>query len=375
MKRIARLMAASATTGAVLAIAATSTAALAALPSRAVFVQTDNLKGNQIVAYERSPTGTLTQAGVYDTGGAGGQLEGSAVDHLASQGSLAYDTADGLLLAVNAGSDTVSVFGVYGDVLALRQVIATGGSYPVSVTVHDGVVYVLNALEGGSLQGFLVSGGRLVALAGSHRALGLAPAAGAEQFTHTPGTVVFSPDGSQLLVTTKANGEDVDVFAVAPGGLLSGSPAVDPLPGTVPFAITFDRYGHVVLAEAAGALADFKLTEGGALEQLDAVPSEQAATCWVVQARGRFYTSNAGSGSLSAFGESFAGQVLTPLGDTPTDPGTVDAAVTPDGAFLYVQTGAEGNVDEFAVGLHGELSRLGSVTVPGAIGGEGIVAG
>ncbi|HXB48102.1 MAG TPA: hypothetical protein VNW50_10105, partial [Streptosporangiaceae bacterium] len=56
---------------------------------RAVFVQTDNTAGNGVVAYRRSPSGALTEAGTYQTGGLGGQLTGSVVDHLASQGSLA----------------------------------------------------------------------------------------------------------------------------------------------------------------------------------------------------------------------------------------------------------------------------------------------
>jgi hypothetical protein len=74
---------------------------------QAVFVQNDRLAGNQIVAYSRSDAGTLTQAGVYDTGGSGGQLTGSVVDHTASQGALTYDRGDDLLLAVNAGGNTL----------------------------------------------------------------------------------------------------------------------------------------------------------------------------------------------------------------------------------------------------------------------------
>src|ERR1700733_2286876 len=105
------------------ALGALGAPAFAAGTSHAVFVQTDNLAGNQIVVYDRSGEGALTQAGVYATGGLGGQLEGSVVDHLASQGSLAYDSQNGLLYAVNAGSDTISVFAVLGDKLALRQVI------------------------------------------------------------------------------------------------------------------------------------------------------------------------------------------------------------------------------------------------------------
>jgi len=374
MKAMTRLSAAASACAAVLALAVSAAPALAAGPSHAVFVQTDNLTGNQIVVYQRSAEGTLVQVGVYGTGGLGGQLEGSEVDHLASQGSLVYDRANGLLYAVNAGSNTVSVFAVLGNQLALRQVIGSGGTFPVSIAVHGGIVYVLNALEGGSVQGFAVSAGRLVALPGSNRALSLSKTA-TPQFTNTPGTVVFSPSGSQLIVTTKANGEDVDVFAVQPGGLLSGAPVVNPLPGTVPFAITFDKQGHLILAESAGSLADFQLQEDGVIAQLDAVPSGQHATCWVEEAKGHFYTSNPGSASLSTFSSSVKGQVLTLLGDTTTNGGTVDAAATTNGQFLYVQTGAEGIVDEFAVGAEGALDEVGTVTVPGAIGGEGIVAG
>jgi len=76
----------------------------------AVFVQTDNTAGNQVVAYRRADDGTLSLAGTYSTGGLGGQLTGSVVDHLASQGSLQFDRRHGLLFAVNAGSNTVSVF-------------------------------------------------------------------------------------------------------------------------------------------------------------------------------------------------------------------------------------------------------------------------
>jgi len=359
---------------AALAALGAASPALATDRGHALFVQSDNSTGNQIIAYDRAPGGTLTQSGIYNTGGLGGALEGSVVDHLASQGSLTYDASSDLLYAVNAGSNTISVFAVLGDRLALRQVISSGGTFPVSIAAHDGIVYVLNGLGGGSLQGFTVAEGRLVPIVGSNRALGL-NSSETPQFTHSPGTVVFSPDGSQLIVTTKANGNDIDVFGVAPGGELSASAVVNSEPGTVPFAIVFDKQGHLILAESAGSLASFQLNENGTVAQLDSVPSGQIATCWVVEARGHFYTSNPGSASLSTFQSGAQGQLLTLLGDTPTDGGTVDATATGDGRFLYVQTGAEGNVDEFAVASNGELSKVGSVSVPGAVGGEGIAAG
>jgi hypothetical protein len=52
----------------------------------------------------------------------------------------------------------------------------------------------------------------------------------------------------------------------------------------------------------------------------------------------------------------------------------VDASAAAGGRFLYVQTGGAGIVDEYAVGSSGALTQIGSVTVPDAVGGEGIVA-
>ena len=106
------------------------------------------------MTYNRAPNGSLTPAGTYSTGGLGGILSGSVVDHLASEGSLVYDQWNGSLYAVNAGSNTVSVFSVAGNHLGLRQVVSSGGTFPVSVAVHGNLVYVLNAENGGSVQGY-----------------------------------------------------------------------------------------------------------------------------------------------------------------------------------------------------------------------------
>jgi 6-phosphogluconolactonase (cycloisomerase 2 family) len=337
----------------------------------AVFVQNDSVTGNQIVAYDRAADGTLTQTGSYATGGSGGVLAGSVVDHLASQGSLTYDRRHGLLYAVNAGSNTISVFRVYGDRLLLRQVLPSGGSFPVSIAVHGNVVYVLNARDGGSVQGYRVFFNIVFPLPRSTRPLGLDPAA-APEFVNTPGQVAFTPDGSRLVVTTKANGSSIDVFGVRFDGRLSAAPVVNALPGAVPFAVDFDAAGHLVVAEAGtNAVASFALAGNGTISPIDTQLTGQAATCWIVQANGVFYASNAGSANLSGFRSSLAG-TLTPLGLTPADAGTVDAAVTPDGRFLYVQAGAAGIVDEYRVEANGSLTPIGSVTVPDAVGGEGI---
>ena len=342
---------------------------------RAVFVQTDNTAGNEVIAYHRSPSGALTEAGSYRTGGLGGQLTGSVVDHLASQGSLALDRAAGLLVAVNAGSNTISVFGVHGDDLRLHQVISSGGTFPVSVTIHRDLAYVLNAEDGGAVQGYHITPGGLAPLPGSNRTLGLNPAA-TPQFTNTPGQVAFTPDGSQLIVTTKANGNDIDVFAVSHDGGLSAAPVVNSEPGTVPFAIAFDPAGDLVIAEAGtNALATFALSPSGTVTPIATAATGQAATCWVTSVRGLLFADNAGSASVSTIASGPAGSLTAIGGPVSTDAGTVDAAASPGGRFLYIQTGGAGIVDEFAVSPAGALTEIGSVTVPGAAGGEGIAVG
>jgi DNA-binding beta-propeller fold protein YncE len=337
-----------------------------------VFVQTDAVSGNAIAVYDRAAAGTLRAAGIYPTGGLGGVLNGSVVDHLASQGSLAYDRTRGLLYAVNAGSNTVTVFSVSGDHLVRRQVIGSGGTFPVSIAVRGDLLYVLNARDGGSVQGFLRIGAALVKVPAWHRDLGLNPAQTPE-FTSTPGQVAFTPDGTRLIVTTKGNGNDIDVFAVGPGGL-SAKPAVNADPGNVPFGITFDAGGHLAVAEAGdNAVATFTINPDRTLTLAGRVATGQAATCWIASDGTEFYASNAGSGTLSGYGDDGSGS-LQPLGTTATDAGTVDAAASSDGQYLYVQTGAKGIVDEYRVNPGGSLTAIGSVTVPSAAGGEGIAA-
>lgn len=376
------------------AAAATSAAALSAVPAsaavahaperaatirsgegsaRAVFAQTDSASGNTVVAYHRTASGGLAEAGSYPTGGKGGTQDGSVVDHLSSQGSLAYDREAGLLYAVNAGSDTVTVFAVRGDRLTRLQVIGSGGQFPASVAFRGGQVYVLNARGGGSVSGYRRAGGRLLPVPAWHRSLGLDPDQTPE-FTSTPAEIGFTPDGTRLVVTTKNGGNTVDVFRAGLTGP-SAKPVITSLPGTVPYGFTFDGYGHLVLTEAGpNAVATFSIARDGKLTPLDTVATGQAATCWVTAADGTLYASNAGSGTVSVLHDSPRG-TLTSDGTAATDAGTVDSAASSDGRYLYVQAGGPGSVDVFRAGPGGTLTETGSVTVPGAVGGEGIAAG
>jgi 6-phosphogluconolactonase (cycloisomerase 2 family) len=195
------------------------------------------------------------------------------------------------------------------------------------------------------------------------------------QFTHTPGQVAFSPNGSQLIVTTKATTSAIDVFNVGFFGQLSPTPVVNSEPGTVPFAVTFDPAGHLVVANAeTDSVTTFTLNPNGTVTPIDTVATGQNATCWIAPAQGYFYASNAASHSVSGYQVAANGQLTLLTPPTSTDPGTVDASASWGGQFLYVQTGGSGIVDEFQVNANGSLASIGSVTVAGAAGGEGIVA-
>lgn len=338
----------------------------------AVFVQTDNTAGNSIVAYHRTSDGTLTQAGNYPTGGLGGILSESVVDHLASQGSLTYDRRAGLLYAVNAGSNTLTVFAVHGDRLHRLQVLGSGGTFPVSVATHGDLVYALNARDGGSVQGFIRLGDRVVRVSSWHRDLGLDPTQTPE-FTSTPGQVAFTPDGTQLIVTTKGNGSQIDVFNLGLFGRPSSTPVVTPDPGNVPFAVAFDPAGRLQVAEAgSNAVATYTVNRDATLTFRARAATGQKATCWITDVGDELYLGNAGSGTVASFVAAAAGPRAEAV--TATDPGTVDLAASSDARTLYAQTGAGGVVDEFAIGAHGTLTSIGSVVVPGAVGGQGIVA-
>ncbi|MFL5930976.1 MAG: lactonase family protein [Gaiellaceae bacterium] len=340
-----------------------------------VFVQTNELDGNRVVVFGRGDDGSLDRRGTYATGGRGGAAApGTESDRLASQGSLVYDDAHRLLFAVNAGSDSVSVFRVRGDRLDLADVDPSGGDFPASVAVFDDLVYVLNAGNDGRLQGFRVHGGHLRRLEGSTRSLGLANT-DPPNFLMSPGQVGFTPDGRKLIVTTKASKTTIEVFDVRRDGRLSPSPVVNASATPVPFAFTFDPAGRLVSGEAGlSSVTTYTIGADGHLMNPQSLTDGQVALCWVVRVGDFYYVSNTGSNTLSGYRIDAAGRpmLVTPTGVVATTPpGPIDLATS--GGFLYAQTGTTGTVEGYRVEGDGRLTRLGSVTglPPGM---EGIAA-
>src|SRR5262245_43452380 len=119
---------------------------LAALPQTlhaeaapgAVYTMSNATAGNEILTFDRGPHGTLTFAGKIATGGAG------TGGGLGNQGGLTLTDDGRWLIAVNAGSNDVSVFAVGAKALTFADLEASGGVRPISVTAHDDLVFVLN---------------------------------------------------------------------------------------------------------------------------------------------------------------------------------------------------------------------------------------
>jgi hypothetical protein len=328
----------------------------------AVFVQTDDPAGNQIVAYERAPNGALGDPQAYNTEGDGAVTLGSAVDPLTSQGSLVLANDGRALLAVNAGSDTVSVFRVFGTRLVLTQVVGSGGEFPASIAVHGDLVYVLNSGGAGSLQGFSFFGGRLIPLWGSNRSLGLSNTS-PPFFLDSPGQVGFTPDGQELIVTTKNSGSDIDVYSVGEFGYLSDQPTINAAAAPVPFAFTFDAVGNLIVTEAgASDLTSYLVARQGTVTEIGSAGDGQGALCWVTAADGYFYGSNAGSANVSQFAET-SGGVPDLVGVAASlSSGATDSAASSDGRYIYVEEGGTGTVAEFEVGSAGALTQVGEVS-------------
>ncbi|MFD0783131.1 lactonase family protein [Micromonospora azadirachtae] len=340
----------------------------------AVFVQTNKAEGNTIKVYDRDEDGRLSPRGEFETGGLGGFTVGAPGDALASQGSLRYH--DGLLFAVNAGSNTVTVFRVDGTKLHRLQVIWSHGLLPVSIDVRDDLVYVLNAGGEGSVQGFHLRKGRLSPIEGAHRSLGLhngnPPA-----FMTAPAQVEIDPEGKFVLVSTKA-ANVMFTYRIGRDGELSRNPVISDA-GNTPFGFTFDTEDTLLVTESgSNEVSRFELERDGRLDQIGpSVPNGQQAPCWIQQVGDYFFVANAGSSTISSYKVDEHGKlVLVKAVAADTGGGSID--LTAADGFLYVQNAAAGNVQGYEVGKGGSLHLVTEVhglpKFENGIGMEGIAA-
>jgi 6-phosphogluconolactonase len=325
----------------------------------------DNTAVNAIGAFDRHADGTLTPTAgsPFAAGGAG---TGAG---LASQGSLQRSSDGRYLLAVDAGSNQISVLRIKSDGSLERvgRPVSSHGVNPVSIAVHGDLVYVANAgtatsTGGTNYTGFTLNrGGELRPLARSTVTL---PDAS------QPGDVLFSPDGNKLVGTRVATSV-IDSFAVRRNGRLTAAPGSPfTAQGLGPFGSEFrpTNGAQLYVSNAhnvgpdTGTVSAFAVGANGALTSIGASPfaDNQTAPCWVeISHDGRFlFAVNTASGSVSSYSIATGGS-LTLLQSTPlrSAGSPEDARLSPDGRTLWVVDPTADHVSGFTVD-GGSLTEL-----------------
>lgn len=325
----------------------------------------DNTAGvNTIAAFDRHADGSLTA----EPGSpfiAGGEGTGSG---LPSQGAIQLSSDRRFVIAVDAGSNEVSVLRIGRDGslrLVPNGVVPSGGVMPVSIAVHGDLVYVANAgAAGTNYSGFRLSDwGALRAIPGATIAL---------PSDAQPGDVLFNGDGTRL-VGTRVGTSQIDSFTIGYSGRAVAAPGSPfPAQGLGPFGSEFrpTEPDQLFVSNAhnvgpgTGTVSAFNDAWNGTLTSIGSSPfgDLQTAPCWVeISADGRFlFTVNTASGTISRFAIGRDGS-LALLGSTPIRGtggiGAVDARLSPDGHWLFVDESAAGAVGSFAV-EGGSLTEL-----------------
>ena len=349
------------------------------LQARAVYVLTNQIE-NAVAVFRRAPDGHLSAAGEFSTGGAGDPVAippDPPTDPLASQGALVFGSGSQFLFAVNAGSNEISVLRVGRNGLSLVDVVDSGGVRPISLTVHEDLLYVLN--EGGTpnITGFTIADdGTLTPLADSTQPL--IGGGGAD-----PAEVSFNNEGTLLIVTEKL-GNRLDTYVVDANGLPS-PPMDNASSGMTPFGFTFNNDNFLVVSEAFGgvpnqsAASSYSSDLAGVLSVITgSLQNNQTASCWVVIPNsGRLaLVSNTGSGTISAYNIDTDG-MLTLANAVAADLGPMsaprDMALSVNGQILFVQFGGGQSVAVFHIENNGSLTLVDTATgLP--FGAQGIVA-
>lgn len=334
-----------------------------------VYTMSNASSGNAVLAFEQRGD-TLVPAGSFPTQGVG------SGGGLGNQGAIVLSDDGETLLAVNAGSDEVSVFRVNANGLTLADKVSSGGVRPISIAVHEDWVYVLNAGGSGigNITGFvLTSRDTLKPIPGSTRPLS-GPAT-------APAQVEFNPEGDTLVVTEKAT-NIIDTYTVDDDGIATG-PVSHVSSGITPFGFSFNKRGILIVSEAFGGAANASAVSSyalhkGSLRLLSAsVPDLQSAVCWIVVTKnGRFaFGSNTGSNNISSYSVGRDG-ALTLLASVAASTGAapIDMALRGNSKFLYVLNATAHSIDVLRVDRrNGQLTPVTSVSGLPA-GANGLVA-
>lgn len=347
----------------------------------AVFALLNTAPQNKIAAFARNADGVLTKAGEYLTDGIG---IGADLD---SQGEIVLNDDNSFLYAVNPADDSVSVFAVEGAKLSKVQTVYAG-DLPIAISLSStGYAYVLDgSTAGNGIFGFKVhdTEGTLTPL--TNKTVGLSSPIG------VPGDVIFSPDGTAIVVLSKATNV-MDVFAVDAEGHASATPETTIVSsGPRPFAGAFNNGTTLYVVESGlpslqnSAVSSYRLNRGDA-PSLTAITKSaknfQTDGCWIVVTPNQryAYASNAFSDSISSFKLDSNGTTslidaragLPGVGSQP-----LDLALSRDGQYLYNLLRGPGAIAGFKIGKDGSLKQvddiIGQGIIPANYGVSGLAA-
>jgi 6-phosphogluconolactonase len=354
-----------------------------------VYVNDNTAPFNSVAGFDRHADGSLTamRGSPFAAGGSGtGHAD-------ASQGSLQLSADGNFLLAVDAGSNQISVLRINpdGSLKSAGAPISSGGVDPVSIGIHGDLVYVANAGPGSSAgdtnyTGFRLNPlGRLQAIPHSTYAL---------PNDSKPGQVLFNGDGTRVAGTRIATSL-IDSFTVGRDGRLTpapGSPydaqAFSPAQGWGQFGSEFSPTdpnqlfvsdAHTAAGGAAfpGLVSSFTDAADGTLTPVGApVANDGGAACWIeISHDGKFlFAVNTASASISSYSIGTGGPLtfLQSTGPDQVGGGAEDARLSPDGSTLWVVESGTNAVTGFTVN-GGTLTPLAEAPGPAGATPSGIV--
>jgi 6-phosphogluconolactonase (cycloisomerase 2 family) len=335
----------------------------------AVYTETQDPAGNEVVVYRRSAKGKLSEIARVATGGVGSATNPPfGFPILDSQGGVELTRSNRLVFAVNAGDDTVSSFKVTRHGLRLVDRESSGGDLPISLDSHGRLLYVLNELSGDISGLRFDSHGQMTPIPGSTEPLSTPGAAG------VAAQVGFAPGGDVLAVSQRG-GNVIDTFVLGADNT-PGPAHSNPAGGEAPFGFAFRDDGMLIGSNAGhvgdpadpanfhGSASSYRVGSDAALTNLDNVDVGQRATCWVVITKNhRFaYMTNTLSESVSRFRIRHNGD-LDLLGNTATGAGfPSDEALSLNSRYLYVLVpsimGGMSHIDSYKVRKGGGLTHL-----------------
>jgi hypothetical protein len=289
--------------------------------SGAAYIITNDPSGNKILAMNIASSGKLSSITATSTGGRGahGITSPNGPDGLFSQGSVKTSAAAKMLVTVNPGSNTVSMFSINpANPAKLKMVggpVSSEGEFPMSVAINEAGTMVC-VLNGGAVNGVNCYKPDqklgLIAMPNTLRSLGLNQTTPATGPAGTTSHVVFSEDGSKLIASVKGVPPTPGFLAawdIAADGSLSAEP-VKSTPGAgglLPFSMTVIPGTNAILATDAGVGFDiFNFGGNSSANSLSATSSVvpitgQKATCWssFSKGSGNFYLTDIGTSTVT----------------------------------------------------------------------------